>query len=205
MTKNRLILIAMLVPLGLIVWALLSPAEPQFEVIGEQDGFELRRYPPFMVAETRVDGDFAAASRVGYPPLVAYVQGHNDGGRHIPMLAPAMQQHAAAGNHPTGTGEWLVRFVMPKEYLPSMLPRPADQKVQLVAVPARLMAARRYAGGWGEERFRTKAAELAAGLDAARMTPIGAPVFARYNPPFVPGLLRRNEVLIEVEDPGQTR
>jgi hypothetical protein len=80
-----------------------------------------------------------------------------------------------------------------------MLPAPVDQRVTLRRMPARLVAARRYNGGWGEQRYRDNEQVLFEALQRERLTPVGAPVFARYNAPFVPGFLRRNEVLVEVE------
>ena len=89
---------------------------------------------------------------------------------------------------------------MPREYPLSYLPTPADERVSLQRLPARLLAVRRYRGGWGEARYREQEAALLEALAARGATIIGAPIFARYNAPFVPGFLRRNEVLVEVAD-----
>jgi hypothetical protein len=96
-------------------------------------------------------------------------------------------------------GPWLFQFVMAKEYLLPMLPAPVDQRVTLRQMPARLVAARRYNGSWAEQRYRDNEQVLLEALQRERLTPVGAPVFARYDAPFVPGFLRRNEVLVEVE------
>jgi len=63
------------------------------------------------------------------------------------------------------------------------------------------LAALRYSGGWGESRYRDHEARLLEAVRAAGLTPIGEPIYARYNSPFSLPFLRRNEVLIEVAEP----
>ncbi|MFP4062017.1 MAG: SOUL family heme-binding protein [Halochromatium sp.] len=209
MKRKALMAIALLIPLVMLALALLSVAEPDFEVVAKGDGFELRRYPPFNVAQVRVNADFEQASERAFEPLLGYIKGGNRGGRNLPMMAPVNQQPldepSAAGSTSTSTTApraWRVQFVMPREYPLSYLPPPADERVSLQRLPARLLAVRRYRGGWGETRYREQEAALLEALAASGATIVGAPIFARYNAPFVPGFLRRNEVLVEVADDG---
>jgi effector-binding domain-containing protein len=194
MKRKTLIGIATLIPLVMIAIALLSLPEPDFEIIEDAKGYELRRYEPFNVAQTRVEGSFENASRPAFERLVGYVQGGNGGGRNLPMMAPVTQQAVGDGE----SVEWLFQFMMPKEYPMSYLPAPADERVSLQTVPGRLVAARRYRGSWDEPRYRRHETELLEALSDAGLAVIGTPIFARYNAPFVPGFLRRNEVLVEV-------
>ena len=60
------------------------------------------------------------------------------------------------------------------------------------------MAAVRYAGVWSEKRYLRHLAELEAWMQARGLAVAGEPVWARYNPPFTPWFLRRNEILIPV-------
>jgi hypothetical protein len=194
MKRKTLIGIATLIPLVMVAIALLSLPEPDFETIEDAQGYELRRYAPFNVAQTQVEGAFDKATKPAFERLVGYVQGGNGGGRNLPMMAPVTQQAVGDGD----TVEWLFQFVMPKEYPRSYLPPPVDERVSVQTVPGRLVAARRYRGSWNETRYRRHEAELLEAVSDAGLTVIGAPIFARYNAPFVPGFLRRNEVLIEV-------
>jgi hypothetical protein len=193
--RKTLFIVAMLIPLALFAVAVMSLDEPEYEVIEQTDAFELRQYKPFVVAETRVDGDFDEVGSRAFSSLVSYIQGGNQGGRNLPMTAPVNQQRIADDNDDT----WLFQFVMPKEYVLQMLPQPMDEAVTLRQIPARLVAARRYSGGWGEQKYRDNEQALLDALRQERLMPVGAPIFARYNAPFVPGFLRRNEVLVDVE------
>lgn len=190
------IIAGMLLPVVLLALALLRPDGPDYEVVERGDGFELRSYPPLRVAETRVSVEFDGVDDAAYPLLVAYVRGYNSGGRQVPMLAPVLLQA-------TEDDGWLMQFVMPKEYLMSMLPQPANEAVTLRQIPQRFVAAHRFAGGWEVERWDEQAGRLVYAVEQAGLSAVGEPMFARYNAGFVPGFLRRNEVLLPVERPAQ--
>ena len=195
MKRKTLFIVALLIPLALFAFAVMSLDEPEYEVIEQSDAFELRAYKPFVVAETRVDGDFDEVGSRAFRSLVSYIQGDNQGGRNLPMTAPVNQQRVGGDSD----GTWLFQFVMPKEYVLQMLPQPMDEGVTLRQIPARLVAARRYSGGWGEQKYRDNEQALLEALQREGLVPVGTPIFARYNAPFVPWFLRRNEVLVDVE------
>ena len=65
------------------------------------------------------------------------------------------------------------------------------------------MAAIRYSGTWSWKRYEEKRALLMAWVEKRGWRPVGNPVWARYDPPFMPWFLRRNEILIAVEDSRQ--
>jgi len=60
------------------------------------------------------------------------------------------------------------------------------------------MAAIRYSGRWTEKNFREHEAQLLALVKARNLHTAGPVMYARYNAPFVPWPMRRNEVLVAV-------
>ena len=90
--------------------------------------------------------------------------------------------------------------MMPSEYTMKTLPKPIDERIVLKEVPGRLMASLRYSGTWSRKRYEEKRATLMALLEDRGLKPVGEPIYARYDPPFMPWFLRRNEVLVAVED-----
>jgi hypothetical protein len=60
------------------------------------------------------------------------------------------------------------------------------------------MAVVRYSGLWSEERYLEHKQALESWIRAKGLTVSGVPVWARYNPPFTPWFMRRNEILIPV-------
>ncbi|MGD0978858.1 MAG: heme-binding protein [Candidatus Bathyarchaeia archaeon] len=90
-------------------------------------------------------------------------------------------------------------FVMPEEYRIETTPEPLDNRVRIIEVPARVVAALRFSGRWSESLFRAKTKELLNELDKAKIKTKGNVFTMLYNAPYIPGFLRRNEVAIEVE------
>ena len=190
----------------------MATEEPKHRVLETRDGFEVRLYEPQVVAETLVTGEFGGGGNEGFRRVAGYIFGGNDGGRKIAMTAPVAQERspgardgmkiamtAPVAQAKTGEG-WTVAFVMPAEHTMATLPKPNDPRVTLREVPARRVAAVTFSGTWGAERFDTAAKELLGKLDAAGFVPAGPPVYARYNPPWTPWFLRKNEVLVPLRD-----
>lgn len=108
----------------------------------------------------------------------------------IAMTAPVTQAAAEGG--------FVVRFVMPAAHTLATLPEPIDPRVRLLALPAMRVAAIRYSGRWTDENYLEHLAILRAGMAAANLPARGEPVYARYDGPWMPWFLRRNEIWIEV-------
>ncbi len=179
--------------------------EPAFKVLLQEDDFELRSYDPVIVAETFVDGDFEGAGTEGFRRLAGYIFGGNQKQSKIAMTAPVglskgqkIAMTAPVGLEKSGT-RFRVTFTMPKDHSMDTLPKPDDSRVVLRETPALKLAVLRYSGTWSEERYRAREARLVEWIKGKGMTPAGAPVFARFNAPFVPWFLRRNEVHIPVQ------
>jgi len=188
--------------------------QPRYDIVKKYKGFELRRYAPYLAAETEVTAEFDRAGNQAFRILFRYISGDNRGkekiamtapvnqapknpaGEKISMTAPVIQQPAEPGKN-----TYLISFVMPSKYTLDSLPEPLDPRVRFRRVNARLMAALTYSGTWSMERYRRKEAELVKTVTEAGLSIIGEPVFARYDPPFMPWFLKRNEVLVEVKAP----
>jgi hypothetical protein len=169
--------------------------------------FELRRYAPRVVAEMSLPGSFEDVGNDAFGPLAAYIGGANRTKASIAMTAPVTQESSSVEIAMTAPvtqerddASYRVCFVMPADQTLATLPEPTDPRVVLREEPARMMAAVRYRGTWTETRYRENLALLRAWIPAHGLTETGgSPVWARYDPPFMPWFLRRNEVLIEVE------
>jgi hypothetical protein len=109
----------------------------------------------------------------------------------IEMTAPVQQQQEA--------GRWRVSFVMPSVYTLDTIPQPLDERISIREAPGGLVAAIRYSGTWSRKRYEEKRALLEEFIRKQGLEKVGEPVFARYNPPFTPWFLRRNEILAPVK------
>jgi effector-binding domain-containing protein len=203
-------LIALLIGGASIMSAARAAQEPHHTVVHTAGSIEIRDYAPMILAQVRVAGGMGDASNRGFRPLAGYIFGDNrrpgsTDNAKIAMTTPVMQQQSATIAMTTPVTQrrsdddgWQVAFVMPQEWSMDTLPRPNDPAVSLQALPARRMAAIRFAGGANEERFEQKTAELIAFLTERGIQPISAPIYARYDPPWMPTPFRRNEVMIEI-------
>ena len=116
-------------------------------------------------------------------------------GEKIEMTAPVEQ-----APHGKDTDTYVFSFIMPSKYTLETLPSPVDPRVTLRQVKSRLLAALTYSGTWSEKRYRQHEAALLEAVKNAGLITIGESIFARYNSPFTLWFLRRNEVLVEVEE-----
>lgn len=66
-----------------------------YEVIEQFDGFELRRYPPHLVAEVELDGSFEDAGNGAFRRLFGYITRQNEARRSVAMTAPVVQAAAS--------------------------------------------------------------------------------------------------------------
>ena len=89
-------------------------------------------------------------------------------------------------------------FVLPQDLDMETAPRPTDPRIELVPVPPRYIATLRFSGRAYLREVMEREKELLAWLSKRSIRPKGAPFLMRYNSPFAPGFMRRNEVGIEV-------
>jgi hypothetical protein len=175
----------------------------------EHDGpFELRLIEPHVVAETFVEGEFERVGNEGFRRLVEYIGGANRTRAKISMTAPVAQERASekiAMTAPVAQEKvgdrYRITFLMPSKYTLETLPQPTDTRIRLRAEPMRRVAAIRYTGFWSRSRYDEHERRLREWIERRDLEPVSEPVWARYDPPFMPWFLRRNEILIEVRDP----
>lgn len=184
--------------------AAMALERPSYRVVERREAFEVREYAPYLVAETLVGGSREEAGNAGFRILASYIFGKNKGERKIAMTAPVTQAEpskiamtapvAQAGEE----GRWTIQFMMPSAYTLETLPEPLDPAVAFRVMPARRVAALTYSGTWSASRYEAHLAKLRAALEEAGLAAVGEPIWARYDPPYMPWFLRTNEILVEV-------
>ena len=166
--------------------------------IDNSDGLHLL-LPPSLTCD-------ASGWRRGFQPLANYIFGGNQPREDIAMTAPvtasrsgqSIAMTAPVTYEPAGEGEWVVSFIMPSEWTMETLPVANDPEVRLREAPPRRVAVIQFSGVMNERRAERHLEELEAFLSERGLSALGAPTFAAYNPPWIPGPFRRNEIWIEV-------
>jgi hypothetical protein len=183
----------------------MATEEPSYRVTEKVEPFEIREYPPLIVAQVEVTGDLSEASSAGFRLIANYIFGNNiavrDGG--VNMAEPVPEKIAmtvpviAEGKGDQKT--WLIQFVMPKQYTMDTLPKPNNPQVKLVPTGPQKLAVIRFTGFVGDDKVQEKTAELMAWIKSRNALPLGSPRLARYNPPWSIPWMRRNEILIPIQ------
>ncbi len=181
--------------------------QPAYTVLKEMgNGIELRQYGSYIIAETQVSAENAEiAGNLAFKRLGGYIFGGNKSKTSIAMTAPVSQARsekiemtAPVSQTRGNDGSWRVSFVMPKRFTLETLPVPNDPTVYFKTEPARKILVIRFSGRWTEANFKQHENELKAALANSGLQPMGTPWSARYDPPFMPGFMRRNEIMMQV-------
>ncbi len=163
----------------------------KYEIIREIGKVEIRSYPKIIVA--RVDDESDA-----FNFLYRFITGENRQRAKVKMTSPVVSQRIEMTS-PVLSETGTMSFVMPKEYTLETTPEPSNNHVKIVEIPARLIAALCFSGGWSEAHFEKETIELLKTLAEGKIKTKGNVFTMLYNPPFIPGFLRRNEVAVEIE------
>ena len=180
--------------------------EPRYTVERRIGELEIRRYAPRVEARTVIaDSDFDRAREVGFRRLAAYIFGANRGREELEMTTPVRLSggETLAMTTPVtlrdrGGGAYVMSFVMPPGRTLADLPTPQDDRIELLEVPARRVAVLRFRGRYDERTVGPHRAKLADLVAREDLPATSTPTFAGFDPPWVLGPLRRNEVWVEL-------
>jgi len=192
---------------------------PSYNVEKKEDSFEIRAYSSYIVAQVDLESDFDAALRNGFEILAHYIFGGNkkresiamtapvseekvSGSEEIPMMAPVTSEKismtAPVIEEQAGERAYRISFAMPSSFTLETLPEPQDTRIMFKAVESRRTAAIRFSGRVHEKLATQKTEELRAWLSRNGIVPKSNFVIALYNPPFIPGIFRRNEIIVDI-------
>jgi SOUL heme-binding protein len=176
--------------------------EAAYTVVEQRSGYEIRRYAKSLIAETAMPSLSSADTGTAFRLVAGYIFGANEGRQKINMTGPVTMAPAPekiAMTAPVTMGAGTMAFILPSKYKSlSELPKPNNPLVKLREVPERTVAALRFGFMAGSDRVTAKTAELNALLARDRVTSVGPPLLAGYDPPFAMPLTKRYEILMDV-------
>jgi hypothetical protein len=181
---------------------------PRYQIVYKDKKFEIREYAEYIVAEVEIDGEFSSALQKGFRVLAEYIFGGNTSRVHIDMTVPVTEQAvssekiamtAPVTSSPIEEGKkYRIAFTMPSKYTLENLPEPTNKMISFRKVSKHKVAALRFSGNLNSKLATRKAKDLENWLNENKYTKKSGFVFAQYNPPWILGIFRRNEVLTEV-------
>jgi hypothetical protein len=186
----------------------MSIESPKYTVIQRDNKFEIRDYEQYVVAEVDVEGSYNSALNNGFGILAGYIFGGNSAGASIAMTAPVTEKSTSKSEKISMTrpvtaslkqGQtYTVSFSMPRKYTLATLPRPDDRRISLKVVPAARVASLRFSGSLNERLVTKKTSELMAWLKQKNLNSKSVVASCQYNPPWIPGPFRTNEVMVNI-------
>ena len=198
-------IIALILIVGVLAGPVLSDVEkPDYKVIQSEQNIEIRQYEPMIIAEVEVEGKREDAIGDGFRLLADYIFGNNTVQQVISMTAPVQQKEnqniamtAPVQQQSTGKS-WRMSFVMPSKYSMDSLPVPNNNRVRLKEILTKKFVVIEFSGTNSNENVTEHENQLMNYIEANQIKINGSPKYAFYNPPWSLPFLRRNEVMIEI-------
>ena len=135
----------------------------------------------------------------GFDLLFAFISGKNKSQGSIPMTSPVITSQKIPMTAPVVSDAASMSFVMPPGKTVNDTPIPLDSRVSIEPVPEREVAVIRFGGYASKEDVTDVTSRLLDGLRNQGITTVGEFFLMRYDPPWMPGFFRRNEVGIEIQ------
>jgi hypothetical protein len=164
---------------------------PTYTRIRKAGKFELRDYPAMVVVSTPMTSA-ERGMEGGFGRLFRYITGDNQRGEKIAMTTPVLISEAT--NSPQ------MSFIVPKSVERKGAPTPGGTNVVLREMQAGRFAVLRFRGSRSGTQPQAASQRLQEWVQQQNLKASSSPQFAYYDPPWIPACLRRNEVMLKVEN-----
>jgi hypothetical protein len=168
----------------------------EFRVLETFKDFEIREYEPCVIAEVAVPAEYSEASSRAFSSLFGYISSGNKNSEKIAMTAPVI-----SAQKPNDSGTWYVSFVMPAGSEFENMPKPNDAKVILRNLVSEICVASVFRGKASAELSKEMEVQLRVAAAREKVTLSAETRICRFDPPFKPGFLQYNEIVIPISLP----
>ena len=162
-------------------------ASAPYKVMRSSGKFEVRDYPALTVVETPMASGGGGADG-SFNRLFRFITGGNEAKQKIAMTTPVFMSGG-------GTNEAMT-FVMPAKLKAGDVPKPADEQVRVRELEAGRFAVLRYSGGRNLDKEAQSLERLRTWMKMEGLKELSPPPYGYFDPPWTPGFLRRNEVML---------
>ncbi len=163
----------------------------EYTVVESDGSFEIREYPELVLVTTSTR--FASQGNDGsFMRLFRYISGANDAEQKVAMTTPVFMQPD------TSESAGQMGFVIPKKIAEQGAPMPSGDNVQLQKRTGGRFAVLRFSGRMNRDVSAKAETQLRDWISKRALEAIGEAEIAGYDPPWTPGPMRRNEVLIRL-------
>ncbi|XP_022767641.1 heme-binding-like protein At3g10130, chloroplastic [Durio zibethinus] len=188
---------------------------PKYEVVHSSADYEIRKYPPSVVAEVTYDpSQFKGDKDGGFSVLANYIGAlgnpQNAKPEKIAMTAPVITKSPGSESEKIAMTAPVVtkgdknmvtmQFLLPAMYKGAEeAPKPLDERVVIREEGERKYGVVKFGGVATDKVVEEKVDNLRKSLERDGHKVIGQFLLARYNPPWTIPAFRTNEVMIPVD------
>ena len=185
-TKSNMKTVLSIVALGLIItFKAMAYEEANYQVVKTNEFYEIRKYSDRLAVETSTSNQNS-----GFRKLFNYISGDNQMNEEIKMTTPVTEMERK--------GNMTMQFYLPLKFDKNNVPIPSRPDVEIVNIEGGYFAVIRYSGRSSDKNFMKHKDILENELKKDDISILGPPIKATYNGPFTLPMLRRNEVMFEV-------
>jgi hypothetical protein len=158
--------------------------EAKYEVVKENQKYEIRKYPDRLVIETN------SIKGSGFRKLFNYISGNNEKNQEIKMTVPVTQK--------IKNGNMTMQFYLPSKFNKDNAPKPSNSEIKVLTIEGGYYAAIKYSGRSSDKNFLKNKDILEKELKQDNIIILSPPIRASYNSPFTLPMLKRNEVMYKI-------
>ncbi|MDC3060643.1 heme-binding protein [Candidatus Pelagibacter sp.] len=170
----------------IIVSNSMATEQLKYETLDTNEIYEIRKYSDRLVIETETSNQNSS-----FRKLFNYISGSNEKNQEIKMTAPVTQIEK--------NGNMTMQFYLPSEFDENNVPNPSNSEVKILNMKGGYFAAITYSGRASDKNFLKHKEILENQLKEDNISILSPPIRATYNSPFTLPMLRRNEVMFEIE------
>jgi len=160
--------------------------------IKKEGRMELRQYDKVMLASSI--SSMTPSQDAGFSDVFRYISGENDQKTKISMTTPVVTYEE---NKQLITG-----FFIPKKYTETTIPQPTSKDVFINELKKSYYIVIKFNGRWTHKNFEKHNMMLLDYMKQKGYKANSQKIILRYQPPFIPSFLRRNEIAYHIEDPN---
>lgn len=160
-----------------------------YEVLKKDHLIEIRKYDHVLLASTKTVANHRLDS--GFSQVFSYISGANQQQTKISMTTPVV---SFVEDEKLVTG-----FYVPSKYSKENAPQPTSNQVYIQELKSSIYIVIKFKGAWTDKNFDKQDKKLIAYIDSTDYKITSSRLIFRYQPPFIPGFLRHNEIAYQVE------
>lgn len=162
-----------------------------YEVIEKEKNIEIRLYHNVLLASTKTPKNKYLDS--GFNNVFNYISGQNESQSKISMTTPVVTYQ--------DEDKMVTGFYVPSKYTKDSVPKPSSNQVFIQELKESYYVVIKFSGSWNDKNFEKHDQTLKEFIERKDLMTQSPRMILRYQPPFIPGVFRKNEIAYQIQKP----